>query len=299
MNIQERDNINRLFYLNITYLCNNNCLFCISHNTNSLTKKDTDLFLVKKILMEKIPFDKDIFIINGGEPTVIGKKLVDFVEYLSSLNFKTIVIYTNGRLLQNLAPLYWNRRLRIIVPLCGNQYLHNKLVNNQNAYQETVSNLEKYSSIFNISVKILISELLSKKEFTDTFSLTAGFTNRIILSYISNFYKLNYISSEKAVTMIKEEVNSKIKDSLHLEITNLPICKLFDVEKIPKKHFQEITIGDYYFIKDNWFYPINYNRDHCWNINCSSCKLHKYCTDNSIKYRVLNILNNDFWLGPE
>ena len=64
------EKIKRIFYTNITYGCNSNCVFCYSHNTKHI--KDTYNEVSKESLVEywnrMCVTKNDRIIINGGEP---------------------------------------------------------------------------------------------------------------------------------------------------------------------------------------------------------------------------------------
>ena len=124
---------NRLFYMNITYSCNNRCVFCISHNTQNHSKEVTNPIILIQNANTKYHFDnKDIFVINGGEPTLSS----DFdliLTYLIKLECK-IIVYTNGRLLKNYNSYFNNSNIYWIVPFYGLEENHDKYTGVAGAY---------------------------------------------------------------------------------------------------------------------------------------------------------------------
>ena len=87
--------INRVFFFNIIYTCNNNCLGCVSKYTKLHSKRVIGLKDIVKI-QDKFGFTgDDRFILSGGEP-LQNSKFANIVSLLS-LYSNHIVIYTNGR----------------------------------------------------------------------------------------------------------------------------------------------------------------------------------------------------------
>ena len=90
---------NNLYYSNIIYRCNNKCPHCISHNTNKRRLNEGVYNILKDIFPITGNYDNDIFIINGGEPT-LSEDFIPILDFLIERKIK-IVVYSNGRLLRN------------------------------------------------------------------------------------------------------------------------------------------------------------------------------------------------------
>ena len=88
-----------IFYFNITYGCNSNCIFCYSHNTchNNTSHNEMTADVFKKYIEERNVSEHDRIIINGGEP-LLHTQIEEILHLLNSYNCE-VLIYTNGRLL--------------------------------------------------------------------------------------------------------------------------------------------------------------------------------------------------------
>ena len=91
--------IRRIFYFNITYGCNSNCIYCYSHNTyhNSVSYKEIELNEFLNYIDDNNISKKDRVIINGGEPLLYPylKDLIYFAKH--ECNIEDISITTNGQ----------------------------------------------------------------------------------------------------------------------------------------------------------------------------------------------------------
>lgn len=81
-----------------SYLCNNNCIFCIhidkKHKYQSFKEYETLL----KTISDTAKKGRNYITLNGGEPT-IHPQIVKLVELAKSSGFKNIQLTTNGRML--------------------------------------------------------------------------------------------------------------------------------------------------------------------------------------------------------
>ncbi|MFP4403646.1 MAG: radical SAM protein [Candidatus Woesearchaeota archaeon] len=80
--------------IRLGYSCNHNCMFCCisEHRKENISTKEAIIQIkkAKKFGSEKIVF-------TGGEPT-IRKDIIKLVSYAKELNFKKILIITNGQM---------------------------------------------------------------------------------------------------------------------------------------------------------------------------------------------------------
>ena len=77
------------------YQCNNNCQFCLNSNKRNLTNKTTKQIMREMALVKE--GDYTYLELIGGEPT-IRPDIVDLIKFAHQLNFKNVVMATNGRL---------------------------------------------------------------------------------------------------------------------------------------------------------------------------------------------------------
>lgn len=287
----------RLFYSNITYSCNNNCKHCISHNTNNIYKENLSLETLKNINYKTNFCAEDIFVINGGEPTLVAE-LPDIIDFLSSRDVK-VIIYTNGRLIRQIEKLKHNRKFRFIIPFYGLRNTHDFQTGILGSFEETFASLTSIKNHENVDIKILLHKDLSETEFLHMVDLLSPFCNSFNLSCIfenSNILE-RCLSVEQLVFGIK-----KISLKKNLKFSNIPLCKLGELTNSLKNNelkIREDTINDYFFIGTDRIKKMNYDKLHLWFPECENCNMHNFCCDNNIRYRVLSLKNNNFSLEIE
>lgn len=150
---------NKVYYINLNYLCDNSCIFCYSHNTNQLDKS-TFTFEKLQLLFEKYNISRDDrVILNGGEP-LLHKEIDKILEFLY-LKEVEVLIFTNGRNIRKLKPDILNKNFRFIVPIHGNKKIHNYITRDEKSFDETMESLNwlsnnKFSCL--VDIKIILNE---------------------------------------------------------------------------------------------------------------------------------------------
>lgn len=132
----------RIFYFNITYGCNSNCLFCYSHNTRHNAEPYNEMAAGQffDYLEEQKLSEDDRVIINGGEPllhSAIGRILSGLISYGCE-----VLVYTNGRLIRNYDLTSLNEKFRFIIPIHGYEEIHDRITRVKGSYRETLGGLK-------------------------------------------------------------------------------------------------------------------------------------------------------------
>ena len=283
----------RLFYMNITYSCNNKCNFCISHNTRNRTKTVLHPESIIKDIGKNYSFNKnDIFVINGGEPTV-SSELKEILAYLMEFECK-IVIYTNGRLLYKYKEFFNYLNIYWIIPFYGLKEFHDKYTGVEGSFAETRLSLGKINNFQNISIKFLIQEEKQIDDFFKLADILKQSVHEIHLSFIlNNNFSQRYSLAEKVNNLI-----SYLQTNFDIKISNIPLCRL-NLE-INLENLKVNTINEYYYIKENKEVKrIEYDKNHIWCEKCKNCDLLTICSDTNKKYRVLKITHNSISLEEE
>lgn len=157
----------RIFYFNITYGCNSNCIFCYSHNTwhnavsyDEITAEDFFEYLNSKNVTEG-----DRVIVNGGEPflhTEIDDILLGLIDYRCE-----VLVYTNGRLItqHNLSML--TNRFRFVIPIHGYESIHDSITCVKGSYNETLNGLVFLSENSNclVDIKLIINNRMLAEDY--------------------------------------------------------------------------------------------------------------------------------------
>lgn len=133
--------MSRIFYFNITYGCDNNCIFCYSQNTyhGSRTHNEITLRQFKDYLEEKKISQDDRVILNGGEP-LLHTQFTDILHYLRDIGCE-VLVYTNGTRLASVEFPSLTSRFRFIVPIHGYKELHDAITQHLGSYRETVAGM--------------------------------------------------------------------------------------------------------------------------------------------------------------
>lgn len=79
--------------IRVGYLCNNNCRFCCVSDQRGF---NLDTSKVKELIRSAKKYRVKKLVFTGGEPTM-RKDIFQLVSYASKLNFKDILVITNGR----------------------------------------------------------------------------------------------------------------------------------------------------------------------------------------------------------
>lgn len=142
-------NDNTLF---CTEQCNNHCIMCCQ--PPSKVDDIENLFKVNLQRIKTAPKELDVIGITGGEPTLLGDKLIDLVKKVrKELPETDIHILTNGR---NLKDYNYSKRLveagdgHIIfgIPLHSDYYKdHDVIAGAKNAFDETITGIYNLASL--------------------------------------------------------------------------------------------------------------------------------------------------------
>lgn len=219
----------RIFYFNITYGCNSNCVFCYSHNTRHNSESYNEMLAEQffQYLECQGITSRDRVIINGGEPllhTEIEKILIGLIQYKCE-----VLIYTNGRLINNYDFTVLNKNFRFIVPIHGYETIHDSITGAHGSYKETIKGLkylvEGTECLVDIKLILnnrIISEDPIGRKVLQEFEDTIVFNNAIHLTkmadtIISVRNHCQTIINEKASTFMQiffdyfKDKNVKIK----------------------------------------------------------------------------------------
>lgn len=289
---------NRLFYMNITYKCNNHCVYCISHNTKNRTRKVGDVLKIIQSVHNKFTFSSsDLFVVNGGEPTT-SPYFPAILDYLLQAGIN-IIVYTNGRTLSQYRLYTENQKIRWIVPFYGLQKIHDLYTRQENSFTETFESLKSVTNKENIRIKFLIEDEKQLADFKILSESLKGFGEIHISLILGNNLKKRFALGKRVSLLIRE-----LLEKHTVKLSNLPLCALLSEEKLfIEKRIKDLTenrISAYYFVDENsGCKEINYDKNHNWLKKCGACKMRSICCDNYKKYRTLKICKNEINLEEE
>lgn len=290
--------LKRIFYFNITYSCNSRCVFCYSHNTVFGNKNH--IVIPAKDFISYLNGQKvsllDRVIINGGEP-LLHPELNKILSYLLTVGCE-VLIYTNGWLLSQVELPSLNKNFRFIVPVHGDEKIHDGITRVKNSFLETVTGLEHLVDQQNclVDLKFIINNEFARKiisadslPFLDTFPLN----HAVQITKVAD----TIVSKKNGYPSVENEIAAKAGLILFKEFfaKNLPI-KIYDtcIKKIRwlrkfriKSYAQDIVV---YFRDKNHYRQIDLSRE--MKPCRSSCEMRDYCISAVGQYKVLEIAND-------
>ena len=154
----------RVFYFNITYRCNSNCMFCAADHPIYNEQTEMTLEEIAKILRDNHVGSGDRVIVNGGEPT-IHRSFWEILDTIDRLGAK-IDLFTNG---QKLADEQFAKRLTayrdiyIRVPLFGaTAQVHDYLTGCRGGFDRVVKGLDHVYRYLGKGSQLEIKLLMSR-----------------------------------------------------------------------------------------------------------------------------------------
>jgi His-Xaa-Ser system radical SAM maturase HxsC len=222
----------------ITDRCNSNCLMCSQPPRN---KDDLDFYYsINSELVKLIPKDTEELGITGGEPTLLGSRLVELLNLITfELPQTSIHILTNGRsfawqnVVAKLAKVN-NPNIIFGIPLYSDYYLqHDYIVQSKNAFSQTVlgfHNMAKYG------MRLELRVVLHKQSYKRLPDLSKFiFKNLPFIEHIA-FMGLEYtgytpynsdklwIEPSEYMLELEEAVYFLDNLGMNVSIYNLPLC---------------------------------------------------------------------------
>lgn len=224
----------------VTGRCNNNCLMC---SQPPIVEDDTEFwFEVNMQLLELVPQTLKVLGITGGEPTLLGKKLIVLTEKIrEKLPSTDVHLLTNGRAFARLdyAGLVaeaCERRTVFAIPLYSDYpLLHNYVVQSRNAFSQTVQgiyNLARYDQRIEIRVVLTRQVVPRLPELAEFIYRNMPFVEHVALMGLEyeGYARLNdgmvWIDPEEYIQQLSEAVDSLSLNGLQASIYNLPLCVL-------------------------------------------------------------------------
>jgi His-Xaa-Ser system radical SAM maturase HxsC len=222
----------------VTEQCNNKCLMC---SQPPRLNDDFDYyFKLNSKLIEILPQELETLGITGGEPTLIGIRLIELLKALKIRLHKTsIQLLSNGRLFSNLE---YTKRISGIslpnllfgIPFHSDYYRdHDYIAQSNRAYSETLKGLYNLARMDqNIELRIVINKINYKRLFQISEYI---FKNLSFVSHIA-FMALEYTgyvpkNNEKIwidPVIYRNELEKAVLNlnswGMNVSIFNLPLC---------------------------------------------------------------------------
>ena len=293
----------RLFYFNITYGCNSNCVFCYSHNTwhNSMPHNEIDVESFFAYLDEMKLNEDDRVIVNGGEPllhTQIESILFGLRKYQCE-----VLVYTNGRLLTQGDYSLLNERYRFVIPIHGTEIVHDKITGISGSYKETITGLRHFANTTTcaVDIKLILNKQLMVADpdgarIKDAFDKDIVFNNAVHLTkmadtIVSMRNGCSSVTSEDAASFMKIYFDYFVKRNVTIKLFDTCVKDITCLEKAEIHSFDEDIVV--YFKDHSQFRVMDLSRKlpACY----ANCKCKNKCVSAVDEYKALVFSNGEFY----
>ncbi|WP_300683050.1 radical SAM protein [uncultured Bilophila sp.] len=303
----------RVFNLNLHYVCNNFCVHCISHNTREKTTVSLDLDQVRKILSIYSPKEKDIIILSGGEPSMFPNLSMLLKTIRESSSCK-IVMYSNGAGLCTASTAQAVARYvdRVTLSYYGDEIIHDRYAGRKGAFailkkavEELIKAREYLTHTCALEVKyVRASDDIPLLPLLDGLT-TPNQVESVVLSRI--------LSVEVQCNPVLQQDSAAMRDILELrehKRWSRTILKLVDILpcSLGQELFDEIQ-GDYpqraveNIIFFDGMYPegkmIRFSPLALFDRRCSSCGLQSVCGTTATCYGALRRERGHWYYAEE
>ena len=292
----------KLFYCNITYTCNQSCIYCYSHNTvhTSKVKNEINLTNLIEYLNRMGITTSDRVILNGGEP-FLHTHIVDILKSLKPIGCE-VLIYTNGTLIKNYDLDFLTSKFRFVIPTHGFPELHDKITCHKGGFvamSESIDSLRKHDCL--VDVKLILNDSMIAND--DSFDKTLKAFETLQFNHAIHIRKMvDTITSKRnncsSVTMDRASIYTAIAFN-RLKEKGIPI-KMFDT------CIKLIDITDYYTkcpIISVYFKDCSHERKFVLgqsDLECrKTCNKSDKCHSAVGNYTVLEYYNGEFYENVE
>lgn len=154
----------QVYYLNITYRCNSNCIFCAANHPLWHDEREMSVSEIENFLSQHNISPEDRVVVNGGEPTMHREfwRVMDTINQYGA----TIDLFTNGIKCKNedfVKQLLEYEKLHIRIPLFGSsEKLHDRLTGIMGNFNATTKGLDLLCKHINGHISLEIKLLMSK-----------------------------------------------------------------------------------------------------------------------------------------
>lgn len=251
----------RVFYFNITFRCNSNCMFCAADHP--ILKEQTEMTLeeIKQILKDNQVGAGDRVIVNGGEPT-IHRSFWEILDAIDQCGAK-IDLFTNGQTLANeqfAKRIASYRNIYIRIPLFGaTAEVHDRLTGCSGGFNRVVKGLDQIYRYLKKGVELEIKLLMSKVSVAENEKIydlvkTRWPGSHIILSLnpllISKCVIENkdlFIEEYPAILARSEHLIRRIyADGRELSMSLIPFCAFPNEDLLSLCHGNTVLEHSYY-----------------------------------------------------
>lgn len=294
--------MNRIFYYNITYRCNLNCVFCFSNSTCS-NGKNMDVATITDNLHNLKPDEGDLIVLNGGEPS-IHPYFYDLLLTLQSEYQSNLAIYSNGSIL-NITKLKAIKSTNtfFVIPIHGNEEMHDKITQLTGSFQHSLSNIKSLNHIkYRYKIKFIVNELMVSGNFNISDFIIDQQLNpeEIIIARLNSTTKSkkNHVilpTNKELVKYIQKQIK-QLYGNFKIKLLDFPPCYITDFSlqtttiETPVFYFNDIS---------NVMDIRSYYKEIMIGSKCADCVYRKICKIMENSYLTLSFYGDKLLLERE
>ena len=258
----------RVFYFNINFDCNNDCVFCAagSRETRSLRKR-MSASQISRILKDFNVGAKDTVVINGGEPTVHPEIISILNDAISRRAF--VYLFTNGVKFSDVNFAYSIVETgvnRVAIPIYSHiGKIHDSLTQHKGSFLATVLGIQNLFSIkeqHDYPIEIELKTLICKRNLNHL----PRIVNMVLQSFprpdyflFSSIHVSNAVTASKndivpkfskCASVIRRSIDIAVAAGLYVCLYYIPLCILEDqkyAELCDKNRYRSDKEPDFYF----------------------------------------------------
>jgi len=224
----------------ITETCNHKCIMC-----SQPPKKVNDLdaqFKINSQLVDLIPDDCEILGITGGEPTLLGDRLFQLYEQISTKLPNTIIhTLTNGRAFNSTKfcdnfTKCMNGNLIFGIPLYSDYSAqHDYIVQSKNAFNQTIKGIYNLAALHQkIEIRIVVSKLNHSRliELAHFIYKNLPFVDHVAFMGLEDIgnatinSELIWIDPKEYIEDLNSALEYLFNFGINTSIYNIPLCLL-------------------------------------------------------------------------
>ena len=263
--------------INVTYRCNNHCVFCAVGNR---LPEDQTLDHIKEVLDRYAAAGVELLDLDGGEPT-LHPDLLEIIEYAQQVGFRTINITTNGR---RLAYPEFARKLlasgvtSLLVSIHGpDEETHDGITGTPGSYAETllgIQNVVKFADAkldFGVNTTLGVPNYERLGELVE--ALVALGVEKFNFQFLTPFGRAAAALApppERAAAIVRQVIEDH-GDRARFQVINLPYCYLSGLEDYVAQDLGKLSRNMVFVTKEevNLYEYLSTTR--AYGEECASC----------------------------
>ncbi len=270
--------------INLTYRCNNHCVFCAVGNRLPV---DQTLEHIMGVLDRYAAQGVDLLDLDGGEPT-LHPDLLEIIEYARQRGFRTVNVTTNGR---RLAYPEFTRKLlasgitSLLVSIHGpDEKVHDAITGTPGSFAETMQGIRNILKFADSSLDFGINTTLSVPNYQRIGELVGALVTvgvkKFNFQFLTPFGRAaaNLAPPPEGAAAVVQQVIEEYGDRARFQVINLPYCYLPGLEDHVAQDLGKLSRNMVFVTKEevNLYEYLSTSRT--YGEECGSC-LHKVGCD--------------------